>query len=173
MSDGAARSLRILGTGLAVGLGILAATSSLHSEPTVPREHSADTPVSVIVLDADRLIYRDDKQVVVPDDPDAVFIGEIYQAHVRKIRTLSGAEIPRDAVIMFIGNHLMSRSDGVSALKVVMVVRRDEDGYWGGQQWMKVGSKLCLDDETIARQELERAFSKSKRQRTGERCIRV
>lgn len=158
---------------LAIGLAILATSPGLHSEPTISQEHSAEIPFSVIVLDADRLIHRDDKRVVVPDDPDALFIGEVYQAHVRRIKTLSGAEIPRDAVIMFVGNHLMSRSNGVSALKVVMVVRRDEDGYWGGQQWMEVGSKLCLDDESIAEKKLETAFSKAKRQKSGERCISV
>lgn len=154
-------------------LGLLAIVLSLHSEPTTPQEKSEESSLSVIVLDSDRLIYRDDKKVVASDDPDAYFIGEVYQVHIRRIKTLSGPEIPRDAVIMFVGNHLMSRSDGVSAIKVVMVVRRDEDGYWGGQRWMEVESKLCLDDYVIQEQKLEIAFSKAKRQKTGERCIRV
>jgi hypothetical protein len=164
---------RLRNASYAICLGLCSTTLSVHPQPTSPPEQPGEIPFSVIILDADRLIYRDDKEVVFPNKPGATLIGEVYQAHVRSIKTLCGPEIPRDAIIMFAGNHLMSRMEGVSALKVVMVVRRDQDGYWGGQRWMEVGSKLCLDDDSIAEQKLEIAFSKAKRKRTGERCIRV
>lgn len=158
---------------LTLRLALLATTLSIHPPPATSQEHDEGASFSAIILEADRLIYRDDKDVVVPNDPDAVFIGEVYQAHIRRIKTLSGPEVPHDAVVMFVGSHLMSRSDGVSALKVFMVVRRDDDGYWGGQQWMKVGSKLCLGDDAVAELGLKEAFSKAKRQKTGELCIKV
>jgi len=163
---------RFLNASYAICVGLCSVSLSVHSEPANPKERPEENRFSVIILDADRLVYRDDKEVVFPNEPDAFFFGEVYQAHVRRIKTLSGPEVPRDAVIMFAGSHLM-RKGGVSALKVFMVVRRDKDGYWGGQQWMEVGSKLCLDDDSIVGQKLELAFSRAKRKKTGERCIRV
>lgn len=124
----------------------------------------------IFVGSTEEVSFREDLEVEL-DDPNALFLGGVYEASFRVRRQLAGPPLPRRQRLVFIGGHMPIK---VGAKRWFLVARRGEQGLYAGQnwQWLENG-RLCLRPEDIAELGLEQHFIKARADDAGRRCIKV